>query len=435
MKFSEFKKNIDDGIKTSLDSEVANEKTKNLEVILNILNSINRTLILEDVLELVLKNAIRLTNSERGFIVLKNTSSKLEFKLGLDSNGKELPESLFQISNSVVEDVFYNGQSRFIEGAQSDVSLESSKSILRLDLQTILCSPLITDGNKIGVIYVDSKYLHKIKEKETTSTFEILAGQAAAAIRNAQLYQNQLSANTALQEANTQLIQAERKALKAGIDSEIGQSLQGLVHLALLENESLLRMVEKLKKDIEDTGNGRESLFFDRLKLKSKVAIDSIRSIQKYAQVLMETAIMNLNKDSGDLNRTIQSVIKYISPMKKYQFATFKTQLNNIPLCNYDSEQIQHLLVHLFTNSVSAKKDATINIQSSIDEKFVKIIVEDNGPGIPDEIKKNLFATYTPKKNSYGLFLCKSIVDRHNGDIKLVNTDIGTKIEISLPVA
>jgi hypothetical protein len=28
---------------------------------------------------------------------------------------------LFQISNSVVEDVFYNGQSRFIEGAQSDV--------------------------------------------------------------------------------------------------------------------------------------------------------------------------------------------------------------------------------------------------------------------------------------------------------------------------
>lgn len=403
MKFSEFKKNLDSGIKTSLDSDLSSEKTKNLEVILNILNSINRSLILEDVLELVLKNAIRLTNSERGFIVLKNQTGKLEFKLGLDSNGKELPESLFQISNSVVEDVFYNGQSRFIEGAQSDVTLESSKSILRLDLQTILCSPLITDGNKIGVIYVDSKHLHKIKEKETTSTFEILAGQAAAAIRNAQLYQNQLSANTALQEANSQLIQAERKALKAGIDSEIGQSLQGLVHLALLENESLLRMLDRLKKETEDSGIGKESLLYDRLKLKSKVAIDSIRGIQKYAQVLMETAIMNLNKDSGDLNRTIQSVIKYISPMKKYQFATFKTQLNNIPLCIYDSEQIQHLLVHLFTNSVNAKKDVTINIHSSSDDKFVNVIVEDNGPGIPEEVSKDLFVTYTPKKNSYGL--------------------------------
>ncbi|MBK7631426.1 MAG: HAMP domain-containing histidine kinase [Ignavibacteriales bacterium] len=434
MKFSEFKKNIDSGIKTSLDSDLTSEKTKNLEVILNILNSINRSLILEDVLELVLKNAIRLTSSERGFIVLKSQSGTLEFKLGLDSNGKELPESLFQISNSVVEDVYYNGQSRFIEGAQSDVTLESSKSILRLDLQTILCSPLITDGNKIGVIYVDSKHLHKIKEKETTSTFEILAGQTAAAIRNAQLYQNQLMANTALQEANSQLIQAERKALKAGIDSEIGQSLQGLVHLALLENESLLRMLEKLKKETEDSGIGKESLLYDRLKLKSKVAIDSIRSIQKYAQVLMETAIMNLNKDSGDLNRTIQSVIKYISPMKRYQFVTFKTQLNNIPLCNYDSEQIQHLLVHLFTNSVNAKKDVTINIQSLVDENFVNVVIEDNGPGIPEDVSKDLFVSYTPKKNSYGLFLCKSIVDRHNGEIKHLKSETGTKIEISLPI-
>ena len=433
MKFSEFKKNIDSGIKSSLDNEVTSEKAKNLEVILNIINSINRSLILDDVLELVLKNAIRLTNSERGFIVLKNPNGVLEFKLGLDSNSKELPESLFQISNSVVEDVFYNGQSRFIEGAQSDATLENSKSILRLDLQTILCSPLITDGNKIGVIYVDSKHLHKVKEKETTSTFEILAGQAAAAIRNAQLYQAQLLANAALQEANSQLIQAERKALKASIDSEIGQSLQGLVHLALLENESLLRLIEKIKKDQEDSGNSKESLMFDRLKLKSKVSIDSIRNIQKFAQVLLETAIMNLNKDSGDLNRTIQSVIKYISPMKKFQQATFKTQLNTVPLCNYDSEQIQHLLVHLFTNSVDAKKDATIQIISKSVEGKIIIIVEDNGPGISEEMKKDIFKSYTPKKNNYGLFLCKSIIDRHNGEIKLLDSKIGTSIEISIP--
>jgi len=434
MKFSEFKKNIDSGIKSSLDNDLTSEKAKNLEVILNILNSINRSLILEDVLELVLKNAIRLTNSERGFIVLKNPSGILEFKLGLDSNSKELPESLFQISNSVVEDVFYNGQSRFIEGAQSDSTLENSKSILRLDLQTILCSPLITDGNKIGVIYVDSKHLHKIKEKETTSTFEILAGQAAVAIRNAQLYQGQLLANAALQEANSQLIQAERKALKASIDSEIGQSLQGLVHIALLENESLLRLVEKFKKDQEDSGSGKESLMFDRLKLKSKVAIDSIRGIQKFAQVLLETAIMNLNKDSGDLNRTIQSVIKYISPMKKFHQVIFKTQLNTIPLCNYDSEQIQHLLVHLFTNSVNAKKDATIEITSKSAEGKIILVVEDNGPGIPAEIKKDLFKSYTPKKNNYGLFLCKSIVDRHNGDIRLLETKSGTAVEITIPI-
>src|SRR5690606_21468964 len=259
-------------------------------------------------------NAIKLTSSERGFIVLKNSDGKLEYKLGLDSSGNNLPEELFNISNTVVEDVFNTGQSKFIEGAQSDTNNDPSKSILRLEVQTILCSPLIAEGKKIGVIYVDSKHLHKIKVREITDTFEILAGQAATAIRNAQLYNGQLQAYNALNEANVQLIQAERKALKSSIDSEIGQSLQGLVHLALLETESLMRTIEKSQKENEGKLKSSDSILFDRLKLKSKVAIDSIRNIQKYAQVLLETSVMNLNKDSGDLNKTIQSVIRYLSP-------------------------------------------------------------------------------------------------------------------------
>ncbi|MBK7379338.1 MAG: hypothetical protein IPJ03_10070 [Ignavibacteriales bacterium] len=68
MKFSEFKKKIDEELSASSDSS---EKAKNLEIILDIVKSINHTLILEDVLQLVLNNAIKLTRSERGFIVLK----------------------------------------------------------------------------------------------------------------------------------------------------------------------------------------------------------------------------------------------------------------------------------------------------------------------------------------------------------------------------
>lgn len=434
MKFSEFKKNIDAGLKASLIDEESTERTKNLEVILNIINSINRSLVLEDVLELVLKNAIRLTNSERGFIVLKSPTGKLEFKLGLDANNKELPEELFQISSSVVEDVFYNGQSRFIEGAQSDGVFGPSKSIVRLDLQTILCSPLITDGQKIGVIYVDSKRLHRIKEKDITNTFEILAGQAASAIRNAQLFNAQIAANKALQEANEQLIKAERKALKSSIDSEIGQSLQALVHLALLEGESLYRMIDDIQKHFEKRPDFRDSLLFDRMKLKARISTDSIRSIQKYAQVLLETSLMNLVKDTGDLNKTIQTVIKYLSPMRKFQQATFRTELSNLPECSYDSGQIQHVLVHLISNSVEAKKDATITIKSFSHDGYNHIIVQDDGPGIPLEIKEELLYNYTPKNSSYGLFLCKSIIEKHNGEISFLDTEIGTAIQISLPV-
>ena len=433
MKFSEFKKNIDDKVKNVIDGDESSERLKNLEVILNIVNTINRSLILDDVLELVLKNAIRLTNSERGFIVLQNSSGDLEFKLGLNDHNENLPKQLFEVSNTVVEDVFRNGQSAFIEGAQSDAAYDPSRSILKLDLQTILCSPLITDGKKIGVIYVDSKHLHKIKVREITGTFEILAGQAATAIRNAQLYDGQINAYNALQEANAQLIQAERKVLKSGIDSEIGQALQGLVHLALLETESLLRTIEKSQSEYESNSQ-LDDLLFDRLKLKSKVAADSIRNIQKYAQVLLETSVTDLNKYNNDLNRTIQSVIKYLSPLKKFSSVTFKTELNPLPLCDFDPEQIQHLLVHLITNAVDAHKDATITIRSFATNKSNSVEIQDDGPGFPERVKANPSIVFNLSNGGYGLFLCKNIMDKHKGEIKILNSDKGARVHFSLPV-
>ena len=433
MKFSDLKKDIPGKDKSEITS--SDEKIKNLEIILNIVNSINSSLILEDVLELVLKYAIKLTGSDRGFVVLKNSEGKLEYKLGIDSKNNSLDEDSFNVSTTVVEDVFITGQSKFIEGAQSDTNHDPSKSILRLELQTILCSPLIAEEKKIGVIYVDSKHLHKIKIKELTDTFEILAGQAATAIRNAQLYNGQVKAYNALQEANSLLIKAERKALKSSIDSEIGQSLQGLVHLALLETESLMRNIEKSQKDFEDKFKSSDSIFFDRLKLKSKVAVDSIRNIQKYAQVLLETSIMYLNKDSGDLNQTIQSVVKYISHMKKFNKITFQTEFNNIPLCVYDSEQIQNLIVHIFTNSAEAKNDAAIKVRTLANEGYIFVEIEDNGPGIPKDILHNLFDLPVKNKMGYGLFLCKSIIDRHKGEIKLLDIKNGTSIQFALPVS
>ena len=434
MKFSEFKKQIDSSDKSSFIKGEPSDKQKNLELILNVVDKINKTLVIDDVLQLVVKNAISITESDRGFIVLNNANGKLEFKLGLNADGEALSEDMFNISTSVVRDVFNTGQSKFIEGAQSDTNYDPSKSILRLELQTIMCSCLITEDKKIGVIYVDSKHLHKIKIKEITDTFEILAGQAATAIRNAQLYEGQIQAYNALNEANVQLIQAERKTLKTSIDSEIGQSLQGLVHLALLETESLMRTIEKTQRDLENHKAFSDSIFFDRLKLKSKVAIDSIRNIQKYAQVLSETAVVALNKDSGELNKTVQSVIKYISPMKKFHRIFFKTEFNSLPVCKYDSEQIQHVLVHLFTNSADVKSDAKITIKTFADDNYVYAIVEDNGPGFPPNMKDYFAQILSPEKNSYGLYLCKSIIERHNGTIAVLNREKGAAIQFSIPI-
>jgi len=164
------------------------------------------------------------------------------------------------------------------------------------------------------------------------------------------------------------------------------------------------------------------------------VAADSISKIQKFGQALLETSIMNLNKDSGDLNKTIQSILKYISPIKTFSKVTFKTELNNLPVIKYDSEQIQQLLVHLFSNTVEAQPDATINIQTYSEKDKIIVVCSDDGPGIPPKIVSSVFNPPSPEKPGYGLFLCKSIIDLHNGEIKVLASEKGVKILFSLPL-
>ena len=120
--------------------------------------------------------------------------------------------------------------------------------------------------------------------------------------------------------------------------------------------------------------------------------------------------------------------------MKKFNKITFQTEFNSIPLCVYDSEQIQNLIVHLFSNSAEARNDANIKVRTFTNESNIFVEIEDNGPGIPKEILHNLFELPIQVKTGYGLFLCKSIIDRHKGEIKLLDTKHGTSIQFSLPV-
>ena len=142
----------------------------------------------------------------------------------------------------------------------------------------------------------------------------------------------------------------------------------------------------------------------------------------------------DLNKDNNDLNRTIQSVIKYLSPLKKFNAVTFKTELNTLPLCDFDPEQIQHLLVHLFTNSVNASKNATITIRSYVKDNKNCVDVQDDGPGFSEKYKTNPSAIFNLSNGGYGLFLCKNIIDKHRGEIKILNSKKGALIHFSLPV-
>lgn len=410
-------------------------RNENMEMILNIIQKINNSLVLDEVLNLVMINAIRLAQADRGFLLLLDDSNELRYKVGMNINGEFLPEDEFEISQSVVRDSFELGESICIEDAKSDRNFQSRQSIMHLELQTIICTPLITNGEKIGVIYVDSKKLMNLKKSEIIRMFEILAGHAAIAIRNAKLYHSLDRAFNEMQEMHERLIKSDRLALKKEINSQVGQEVQNLVHLALLENESVLKRIQRININHPIDGETLE-----QLTQKLIIASESIRKIQRYSQALVSSTRFEVSKKPGDINRTIRNVIGYIKKTNKFKNVTFELNLDKIPQIEYDYEQIEQVLINLVTNSVDKKADCHIRISTFHDQDNNQIIVKlnDNGPGIPPEIQKQLFLQRINlgfEGKGYGLLIAKKIIDNHNGKIYCVSEiGKGSTFYFSLPI-
>lgn len=96
-------------------------------------------------------------------------------------------------------------------------------------------------------------------------------------------------------------------------------------------------------------------------------------------------------------------------------------------------------LRNLITNAQQAAGgEVEISIDISIQEdRFLKIEVSDNGPGINDEILENIFEPFfTTKENGTGLGLAivKSIMESHKGDIYADNHIDGATITVEIPL-
>jgi signal transduction histidine kinase len=96
-----------------------------------------------------------------------------------------------------------------------------------------------------------------------------------------------------------------------------------------------------------------------------------------------------------------------------------------------NKNQIISVLNNLFENAreaLTGKADAEITLKGHITENNVILLINDNGPGIPNEIRQKLFTPYFTTKSSgtgLGLAIVKRIMQHHGGDIILEESENG----------
>jgi C4-dicarboxylate-specific signal transduction histidine kinase len=104
------------------------------------------------------------------------------------------------------------------------------------------------------------------------------------------------------------------------------------------------------------------------------------------------------------------------------------------------ASEIHQVVLNLVKNAVEAlegKPDALVRIRTTVEEKNVVLAVEDNGPGIPEDVQKSLFTpffTTKEKGTGLGLSISERIVRGHEGEMTLHSVvGEGTTFRIRLP--
>jgi two-component system sensor histidine kinase KdpD len=114
-----------------------------------------------------------------------------------------------------------------------------------------------------------------------------------------------------------------------------------------------------------------------------------------------------------------------------------------IPLIEIDFRLMEHVLFNLLVNAITyslPKPEVSLRIGRS--EDSIYFLVEDSGPGIPQEFHERIFEKFfrvpgsPPGGTGLGLSIAKSIVDFHLGSISVTSKRVGgAKFTVRLPVA
>lgn len=166
------------------------EERKDLRALADIGRIVNSSLELNDVLRIVMDTIIRLTDAERGFLMLRDDSGELSIRVARNWEQEFVDSSEFAISRTVINRVAEQNKPIVTTNAQEDPRFGGQASIIAYNLRSILCVPLKVKDEITGVIYADNRIRTGIFTETERDLLAAFANQAAVAIENAQLFES-----------------------------------------------------------------------------------------------------------------------------------------------------------------------------------------------------------------------------------------------------
>jgi K+-sensing histidine kinase KdpD len=226
-------------------------------------------------------------------------------------------------------------------------------------------------------------------------------------------------------------VRRARDTVLANISHEFRTPLAAQLASIELLREGLTSMAPEQQRELVlslERGTQRLTQLIDNL-------LESVR---------IESGQLSIRRQSVELDAVVDEARSLIESLLAQRGQTLVVAIpEDLPLIDGDAQRLQQVFVNLIANaSKFAPESSTIRIGASAENGQVTTWVEDEGPGLPEGGDGAIFERFRrgadeepePGGLGLGLWIVKSIVDRHGGQISAARTSEGrTRFSVTLP--
>ncbi|NQE32790.1 trifunctional serine/threonine-protein kinase/ATP-binding protein/sensor histidine kinase [Microcoleus asticus] len=381
-------------------------------------------------------------------------------------NSQDLPLKL-------IYKVKHNQQTTVLIDLSAEPTLANDPYIINQQPKSILCNPILHQGKLIGILYLENNLTTGAFTSDRVTILNILCSQAAISLQNARLYQQSQEYAQKLElylhdlkQMQLQLVQGEKMSalgnLVAGVAHEINnpvgfiagnlqpaqEYVQDLFELIDVYQDSFPKPGAKVEEKIEDID--LEYLREDLPKLIGSMqeGVDRIRNIS--------TSLRTFSRADSDrpiafnIHDGLESTLLILK--HRLKASEFRPAIEvvkdygNLPLVKCFPGQLNQVFMNVLANAIDALEESNkersfseikaqpnqITVQTALSESNNQVLIriKDNGVGMSNEIKENIFNhLFTTKSvgqgTGLGLSIARQIVVEKHGGTLLVNSCIG----------
>lgn len=169
--------------------------------------------------------------------------------------------------------------------------------------------------------------------------------------------------------------------------------------------------------------------------------------LRKISEGLLDFArVRRFETEQVDIRALIEEAWSLVGIDEKASEVHFLNQIAPGECILANQDRLMQVFVNLLRNALYAIKTAGTILVHSIDlneqqRPWVRIMVDDDGPGIPVDILPNLFEAFVTTRldargTGLGLTVAKGIIQQHGGTIRACNRPGGgARLEVTLPAA